>query len=207
MELGPANRHRKAVEKDPVLETYDRIRRRMYKRMARTRDAYSFGAFPLSVAEYSNWLLLANAVRQLYVDGEITAEEAIKKLEPGETKRPTPVEYDIEEFDQPKENPVSGKAAWWEEGTVNLIRAITTKPEHFDDCPLPPLDSTSKDGSKQKNSAVKNVDFSKHTFHGYLISIHCESVTLPVSFFSFTRYIMSPVTSIPTFCNDGSSKF
>lgn len=65
MELGPANRHRKAVEKDPVLETYDRIRRRMYKRMERTRDAYGVSAFPMNVTEYSNWLLLANAVRQV----------------------------------------------------------------------------------------------------------------------------------------------
>lgn len=51
MELGPANRHRKAVEKYPVVATFDRTLRRMYKRMERTRDAYGVSAFPLNLTE------------------------------------------------------------------------------------------------------------------------------------------------------------
>ena len=124
MELGPANRHRKAVAKDPVLETYDRVKRRMYKRTERTSEGYGVSAFPMSIREYSAWLEAANAVRQQYLDGEMTAEEAIKKLEPDETKRPTPVEYDIGELDQPQENPVSDKTAWWQEGTAKLLREL-----------------------------------------------------------------------------------
>ncbi|MBR6119712.1 MAG: hypothetical protein IKQ04_05270 [Oscillospiraceae bacterium] len=124
MELGPANRHRKAVAKDPVLETYDRVKRRMYKRTERTSEGYGVSAFPMSIREYSAWLEAATAVRQQYLDREISAEEAIKKLEPDETKRPTPVEYDIGELDQPRENPVSDKTAWWQEGTAELLRAL-----------------------------------------------------------------------------------
>ena len=78
----------------------------------------------MSVREYSAWLEAATAVRQQYLDREISAEEAIKKLEPDETKRPTPVEYDIEELDQPLENPVSDKTTWWQEGTAELLRAL-----------------------------------------------------------------------------------
>ena len=40
------------------------------------------------------------------------------------TKRPTPVEYDIEELDQPLENPVSDKTAWWQEGTAKLLQEL-----------------------------------------------------------------------------------
>ena len=124
MELGPANRHRKAVAKDPVIETYERVRRRMYKRMERTSEGYGVSAFPLNIREYSDWLEAANAIRQQYLDGKLPAEEAIKKLEPDETKRPTPVEYDIGELDQPRENPVSDKTAWWQEGTAKLLREL-----------------------------------------------------------------------------------
>ena len=93
-------------------------------RTERTSEGCGVSAFPINIREYSAWLEAANAVRQQYLDREISAEDAIKKLEPDETKRPTPVEYDIGELDQPLENPVSDKTAWWQEGTAKLLQEL-----------------------------------------------------------------------------------
>lgn len=45
------------------------------------------------------------------------------------------MEYDIEELDQPLENPVSDKTAWWQEGTAELLRALKEGQESGEQIP------------------------------------------------------------------------
>lgn len=79
-QLGPANSHRMEVEEDPVIEAFDRAKRRMYKRMERT-DLDMADIATLSMTEYCDWLATAEDTRAKYRAGMLSQEEALQILE------------------------------------------------------------------------------------------------------------------------------
>lgn len=83
-ELGPALRHRTEAAKDPVLETFYRVKRRMYKRMERSLDGMCAPSKALDLESYFAWLEAAEANRAQYRAGKITKEEALHRLDPEE---------------------------------------------------------------------------------------------------------------------------
>lgn len=78
-EIGPGIKHKMQTEKDPVLETYEREKNKMYKRMER---AQLFGETPKSISadEYFAWLDKAKQVKNQYLKDEITAEDALEAI-------------------------------------------------------------------------------------------------------------------------------
>ena len=68
------------VEEDPVIEAFDRAKRRMYKRMERT-DLDMADIATLSMTEYCNWLATAEDTRAQYRAGMLSQEEALQILE------------------------------------------------------------------------------------------------------------------------------
>lgn len=82
-EWGPILKHRKAVGDNTVIETFDRTKRKMYKRYERAE--YGINQKPsekdLSYAEYYQWLDRATRARDDYLEGKISKEEALKVIE------------------------------------------------------------------------------------------------------------------------------
>lgn len=78
-EIGPGIKHKMQTEKDPVLETYEREKNKMYKRMERTQ---LFGETPKSISadEYFTWLDKAKQVKNQYLKDEISAEDALEAI-------------------------------------------------------------------------------------------------------------------------------
>ena len=78
-EIGPVIKHKMQTEKDPVLETYEREKNKMYKRMERTQ---LFGETPKSVSadEYFTWLDMVKQVKNQYLKNEISAEDALEVI-------------------------------------------------------------------------------------------------------------------------------
>ena len=93
-DLGPSATHRKNARQDPVLETFYRVKRRMYKRMERTMDSMQAPTASLDLDEYFAWLDAAEETRNQYQAGQITKEEALHRLDPeaAAVKAPAPVE-------------------------------------------------------------------------------------------------------------------
>ena len=81
-ELGPSATHRKNARQDPVLETFYRVKRRMYKRMERTLESLRTPTASLELDEYFAWLDAAEETRNQYQAGEITKEDALRRLDP-----------------------------------------------------------------------------------------------------------------------------
>lgn len=78
-EIGPGIKHKMQREKDPVLETYEREKNKMYKRMERVQ---LFGETPKSISadEYFTWLDKAKQVKNQYLKEEITTEDALEAI-------------------------------------------------------------------------------------------------------------------------------
>lgn len=82
-EWGPVLKHRKEVKDNEVVETFDRIKRKMYKRYERAE--YRINQKPsekdLSYAEYYQWLDRATKARDDYLAEKISKEETLKVIE------------------------------------------------------------------------------------------------------------------------------
>lgn len=82
-EWGPILKHRKAVKDNTVIEAFDRIKRKMYKRYERAE--YGINQNPskndLSYAEYYQWLDRATRARDEYLEEKISKEEALNVIE------------------------------------------------------------------------------------------------------------------------------
>jgi hypothetical protein len=61
-----------------VLETYNKTYQKMYRRMQRTFDSLSKTPKSLTLDEFYVWFDAASEARKKYLQGEITAEEALK---------------------------------------------------------------------------------------------------------------------------------
>ena len=82
-EWGPVLKHRKTVRDHEVIEIFDRIKRKMYKRYERAE--YGINQKPsekdLSYAEYYQWLDQATRARDDYLEGKISKEDALNLIE------------------------------------------------------------------------------------------------------------------------------
>ena len=72
------SRYKINVENDHVLETYNKTYQKMYRRMQRTFDSLSKTPKSLTLDEFYVWFDAASEARKKYLQGEITAEEALK---------------------------------------------------------------------------------------------------------------------------------
>lgn len=82
-EWGPVLKHRKEGKDNEVVEAFDRIKRKMYKRYERAE--YRINQKPsekdLSYAEYYQWLDRATKARDDYLAEKISKEEALSIIE------------------------------------------------------------------------------------------------------------------------------
>jgi hypothetical protein len=76
-QLGPIIKHKMLTDNDLVLQTFEKEKNKMYKRMERT---YIYGDTPKSIQEdeYIAWLDKALQARNMYLNNEITNAEALE---------------------------------------------------------------------------------------------------------------------------------
>lgn len=77
-QIAPALKHKRDAARDSVIETFDRTKRKMYKRFERTNDFSTATANTLSLTQYYDWLGKAEQARKAYLAGKISAEEALE---------------------------------------------------------------------------------------------------------------------------------
>lgn len=77
-QIAPALKHKRDAARDSVIQTFDRTKRKMYKRFERTNDFSNATANSLSLAQYYDWLSKAEQARKAYLAGKISAEEALE---------------------------------------------------------------------------------------------------------------------------------
>lgn len=77
-QIAPALKHKRDAAQDSVIQTFDRTKRKMYKRFERTNDSSKATANSLSLTQYYDWLDKAEQARNEYLAGKISAEEALE---------------------------------------------------------------------------------------------------------------------------------
>lgn len=77
-QIAPALKHKRDAARDSVIQTFDRTKRKMYKRFERTNDFSNATANSFSLTQYYDWLSRAEKARKAYLAGKITAEEALE---------------------------------------------------------------------------------------------------------------------------------
>lgn len=77
-QIAPVLKHKRDAAQDSVIETFDRTKRKMYKRFERTNDSSKATANSLTLTQYYDWLSRAEKARKAYLAGKITAEEALE---------------------------------------------------------------------------------------------------------------------------------
>lgn len=76
-QIAPALKHKREASRDSVIQTFDRTKRKMYKRFERTNDFSNATANSLSLTQYYDWLSKAEQARKAYLAGKTSAEEAL----------------------------------------------------------------------------------------------------------------------------------
>lgn len=79
-QVAPAIKHKLEAMNDEVINTFDKEKNKMYKRLERTNDFNSNIEKPLSYSDYYTWLNNATVARNKYLQGDITKEQAIKVI-------------------------------------------------------------------------------------------------------------------------------
>ena len=79
-ELAPILKHKLQTQTDSIVELFDRTRRKMYKRLERSENSDHELNHHLNYADYYAWLSTATAARDAYLNGEISAQEAVEKI-------------------------------------------------------------------------------------------------------------------------------
>lgn len=77
-QIAPALKHKRDAAQDSVVETFDRTKRKMYKRFERTNDSSKATANSLTLTQYYDWLGKAEQARNEYLASKISAEEALE---------------------------------------------------------------------------------------------------------------------------------
>lgn len=79
-QIGPALKYKEQYENDLVLQTFEKEKNKMYKRMERTQ---SFGETPKSISydEYMAWLNTAVNAKNMYLNKELTDDEALRIIQ------------------------------------------------------------------------------------------------------------------------------
>ena len=80
-DLAPALKHRREADRNEVIRAYDRVNQRMYKRYEREADADHHLPKGIRYSDYYDWRDKAAAARDAFLNGAITAEEALKVIE------------------------------------------------------------------------------------------------------------------------------
>lgn len=77
-QIAPALKHKRDAAQDSVIETFDRTKRKMYKRLERADYSSRLLAHGLTPTQYYDWLGKAEQARNEYLAGKISAEEALE---------------------------------------------------------------------------------------------------------------------------------
>ncbi len=77
-QLAPALKHKRDAAQDSVIQTFDRTKRKMYKRFERTNDSSKATSNSLSFEQYYDWLDKAEQARDDYLAGKMSAEETLR---------------------------------------------------------------------------------------------------------------------------------
>lgn len=77
-QIAPALKHKRDATHDSVIETFDRTKKKMYKRFERTNDFSNKTANSLTLTQYYDWLGKAEQARKAYLAGKTSAEEALE---------------------------------------------------------------------------------------------------------------------------------
>ena len=80
-DLAPALKHRREAGRNEVIRTYDRVNQRMYKRYEREADADHHLPKGIRYSDYYDWRDKAAAARDAFLNGAISAEEALRIIE------------------------------------------------------------------------------------------------------------------------------
>ncbi len=80
-DLAPSLKHKLTVQNQKVIEEFDRAKRRMYKRYERSENRKQTPSDKdLSYADYYDWLDQATRVRDEYLNGKLSEEDALKAI-------------------------------------------------------------------------------------------------------------------------------
>lgn len=79
-QLAPAHKHRLAAKDSAVIQEFDKNKRKMYKRLERTKDSLHETEKSLTLLEYYDWLDEAENVRREFLMGNISEKEALESL-------------------------------------------------------------------------------------------------------------------------------
>lgn len=77
-QIAPALKHKRDAALDSVIETFDRTKKKMYKRFERANYFSNSSANKLTLTQYYSWLDKAEQARNEYLADKISAEEAIE---------------------------------------------------------------------------------------------------------------------------------
>ena len=77
-ELAPSLKHKRMVRIDRVVEAYDRVKRKMYRRYERNDGKVYMSPKGMTYDDFYVWNDAATAARDQYLRGALTAEEALK---------------------------------------------------------------------------------------------------------------------------------
>ena len=77
-QIAPALKHKRDAARDLVIQTFDRTKRKMYKRFERADYSSHLLAHGLTPTQYYDWLGKAEQARDEYLTGKISAEEALE---------------------------------------------------------------------------------------------------------------------------------
>lgn len=77
-QIAPALKHKRDAAQDSVIQTFDRTKRKMYKRFERADYSSHLLAHGLTPTQYYDWLGKAEQARDEYLTGKISAEEALE---------------------------------------------------------------------------------------------------------------------------------
>ena len=80
-ELAPSLKHKRMVRTDRVVEAYDRVKRKMYRRYERNDGKVYMSPKGMTYEDFYVWNDAATTARDQYLRGELTAEEALKIIE------------------------------------------------------------------------------------------------------------------------------
>lgn len=79
-QIGPMLKYKEQYENDLVLQTFEKEKNKMYKRMERN---YNFGKTPKSITndDYNTWLNNAVNAKNMYLNDELTEDEALRIIQ------------------------------------------------------------------------------------------------------------------------------
>lgn len=76
-QFAPALKHKRNATEDSVIETFDRTKKKMYKRFERADYSLHLLAHGLTPAQYYDWLNKAEQARDKYLADKLSAEEVL----------------------------------------------------------------------------------------------------------------------------------